>query len=331
MQRQGTQASAEADGDAIAQRGSTRRRLLVGAGGVAAGAAVLASPGARTAAAATATCEPRYLRYRAADEARPYAKYMKPHVDPPQPHVPEAIARGPVPAAQIPTRSNLAADMHRSGYSAVETGYGQLPNGELWVACLTDMPGVEPQMWDWWFGWHSKESARYKLWHPDAHAYADLRYDRADAAGLTDQQKYRGNTSYVDEVIDGHLDQLAISFTDPRRFGVDPAKFDGTAICGTVGTALVPVNVGMLCHQVRRTATGAEMRSRFYLNVAGTRSLDLSAIACAIKRGISLPRSVTFDLRFGAALLRHCGEEMNHLAQFLPELHAEFSQAPATT
>ncbi len=305
--------------------GPTRRRLLVGGGGIAAGAALLASPGARTAAAASASCEPRYLRYRAADEARPYAKYMKPHVDPPQPHVPEAIARGPVAPALIPARSALAADMHTPGYSAVETGYGKLANGEIWVACLTDMPRVSPEMWDWWFGWHSKESARYKLWHPDAHAYAGLRYDRADAAGLTDQQKYRGNTSYVDESIDGHMDQLAIAFTDPRRFGVDPARFDGTAVCGTVGTALLPVNVGILCHQVRRTATGSEMRSRFYLNVAGTRSLDAAAIACAVKRGISLPRSITFDLRFGAALLRHCGEEMNHLAQFLPELHAEFS------
>ncbi len=309
----------------LTPQGTTRRRLLAGAGGVAAGAAILASPAARTAAAATATCESRYLYYRAADAAKPYAKYMKPHVDPPQAHVPEAIARGPVAQALIPTRSGLGADMHTAGYSPVETGYGRLRNGEIWVACLTDMPRVTPEMWDWWFGWHSKESARYKLWHPDAHAYAGLRYDRADTPGLTDQQRYRGNTSYVDEVIGGHLDQLAISFTDPRRFGVDPAKFDGTAICGTVGTALVPVNVGVLCHQVRRTATGSEMRSRFYLNVAGTRSLDTSSIACAIKRGVSLPQGVTFDLRFGAALLRHCGEEMNHLAQFLPELYAEFS------
>ena len=308
-----------------APKGSTRRRLLLGAGGVTAGAAILASPGARAAAAATATCESRYLHYRAADQARPYAKYMKDHVDPPQAQVPEAIARGPVAAAKIPTRSALAADMHRAGYSEVETGYGQLPNGEIWVACLTDMPRVEPEMWDWWFGWHSKESARYKLWHPDAHAYAALRYDRADAAGLSDLEKYRGNTSYVDEIIGGHLDQLAIAFTDPRRFGVDPSKFDGTAVCGTVGTALVPVNVGMLCHQVRRTEHGAEMRSRFYLNVAGTRALDVNAIACAVKRGVSLPQSIQFDLRFGAALLRHCGEEMNHLAQFLPELYAEFS------
>ncbi len=37
------------------------------------------------------------------------------------------------------------------------------------VACATDMPGVRPQMIDWWFGWHVSDHQRYKLWHPRAH------------------------------------------------------------------------------------------------------------------------------------------------------------------
>lgn len=287
---------------------------------------MLGSPLLRAAdAGAAGSCEARYLYYRAADRAKPYAKYMKDHTDPPQPHVPEAVARGPVPRAQVPPRMRLAGEMHDPGYSAIETGYGQLANGELWVACLTDMPRVSPEMWDWWFGWHSSESARYKLWHPDAHAYAGIREDRTGRTSLSDQQKYRNNVSYVDEYIGGRLDQLAINFLTPSRFGIDPTRFDGTVICGTVGTALAPVNVGLLCHQVRRTATGSEMRSRFYLNVPGTRSIDAGAIGCAIARGVVLPRSITFDLKFGAGLLQHCGEEMNHLAGFLPELYAEFS------
>jgi hypothetical protein len=304
---------------------TTRRRLLAGGSAVAAGATVLASPTARAAATA-AKCEPRYLHYRSADEAQPYAKYMKPHTDPPQPHVPEAVARGPVAPGLIPARRGLAADINTAGYSTVETGYGRLPTGEIWVSCLTAMPRVTPEMWDWWFGWHSKESARYKLWHPDAHAYAALRQDRTGRDDLTDLQKYRNNISYVDEAIGGHMDQLAISFTNPGRFGVDTTTFDGTAICGYVGTALVPVNIGLLCHQVRRTAGGSEMRSRFYLNVPGVRALDASSIACAVKRGVAPPKNLIFDLPFGAALLKHCGEEMNHLSQFLPELYEEFSK-----
>lgn len=296
----------------------TRRTLLAGG---AAAAAALSAPSV----AAAARCEPRYLHYRDADWARPYAKYMKAHTDPPQPHVPAAIARGGVPTSQVPRVRDLADDIHTAGYSPVETGYGRLRTGEVWVACLTDMPRVEPEMWDWWFAWHSTESARYKLWHPDAHAYAALRIDRSGRTDLSDVEKYRDDTSYVDEVIGGHLDQLAITFKDPARYGIDLRRFDGTAICGTVGTALVPVDIGVLCHQVRRTPTGSEMRSRFYLNVPGLRRYDARSVACAFKRGVSFPESVVFDVRFGAALLRHCGEEMNHLAQFLPELYAEFS------
>ena len=304
----------------------TRRRLLRSGAAGATGLAVAASPLTRGAsAAATATCEARYLGYRAADLAQPYAKYMKAQVDPPQAHVAPALSAGPTPASQIPPRSRVVAELQQPGYRPIETGYGKLASGEIWVACLTDMPRVDPAMWDWWFAWHSAESARYKLWHPEAHAYADLRLDRSARTGLTDREKYVNDTSYVDEAIGGHMDQLAISFQDPARYGFTPGAIDGTVICGTVGTALLPVNVGVLFHQVRRTATGSEMRSRFYLNVSGTRGLDTNAIACAVRRGAILPQQVLFDVKYGAALLRHCAEEMNHLAQFLPELHAEFS------
>ncbi|MEH3054081.1 MAG: hypothetical protein PGN13_08775 [Patulibacter minatonensis] len=280
------------------------------------------------AASAAATCEPRYLHYRPADEAKPYAKYMKAHVDAPQQQVLDALANGPVPTAQVPTRRTLAAELQSPGYAPIETGYGKTASGEIWVACLTRMPRVRPEMWDWWFGWHSRESARYKLWHPDAHAYAGLKEDRSAQASLTDRQRFIGNVSYVDEVIGDHLDQLAIGFRDPGAFGVDASKVDGTIIAGTVGTVLAPVNIGLLFHEVRRVPGGSEMRSRFYLNVAGLRAFDTAAFACALQRGFSPPQGITFDTAFGAALMRHCGEEMNHLAQFLPELYAEFRGTP---
>lgn len=307
------------------KRSLSRRRLLGTGAGI--GVATLASQPLVQAAGAATKCEPRYLHQRPGDENLPYAKYMKPHTDPPQPHVPAAIAAGPVPTKDVPSRRTVGAEFALPGYAPIETGFGKNAAGEIWVACLTDMPGVTPEMWDWWFGWHSKESARYRLWHPDAHAYAALKVDRADTPGLTDKQRYLGNTSYVDEYIGTRLDQLAIAFQDPGRYGIDKSSYDGTVICGTVGTALAPVNVGLLFHQVRRTATGSEMRSRFWLNVAGTRNLDLNAVACAVSRGLVLPSSIVFDTKFGAALLRHCGEEMNHLAQFLPELYAEFGSS----
>lgn len=296
-----------------------RRRLL--AAGAGAAAALAMGP---RAASAAARCEPRYLHYRPADAAQPYAKYMKARVDPPQRQVVDALAAGPVPTERVPTRRTLAAELQSPGYAPIETGYGKTASGEIWVACLTRMPRVQPEMWDWWFGWHSRESARYKLWHPEAHAYSGLKEDRSGRPGLTDRERFIGNVSYVDEIIGGHLDQLAIGFRDPGAFGVDASKVDGTIIAGTVGTVLAPVNIGLLFHEVRRVPGGSEMRSRFYLNVAGLRAFDTAAFSCAVSRGISPPQGLTFDTAFGAGLLQHCGEEMNHLAQFLPELCAEF-------
>ena len=46
-----------------------------------------------------------------------------------------------------------------------ENGCGRLSDGGLRVSVRTDMPGVTPAMWEWWFGWHGSDARRYKLWH----------------------------------------------------------------------------------------------------------------------------------------------------------------------
>ena len=58
------------------------------------------------------------------------------------------------------------------GYQQTENGYGVLDDGGYQVSVRTDMPGVTPRMWSWWFGWHGCDTRRYKLWHPRAHLSA---------------------------------------------------------------------------------------------------------------------------------------------------------------
>ena len=70
-------------------------------------------------------------------------------------------------------------------------------------------------MWDWWFGWHGRDSSRYKLWHPDAHRFSAMAEDRSADRSLDDRQRYVGNVSFVDEYVGGTLHQLAIRFVDP--------------------------------------------------------------------------------------------------------------------
>lgn len=269
-------------------------------------------------------CEPRYQGYRDADWAKPYAHFFTPKVDQPQPQVFEAIDAGPLPSRMVPSRAQTIRMLNSPETAEVETGYGRTSRGEVFVACLTAMPGVTPAMWDWWFGWHSDQSAKYKLWHPEAHRYVGIKRNRVDVAGLTDRQRYVGNVSYPDEVIGGALNQLAISFVEPSSFGIDVSRVGGTAICARVGTPLAPVDIGLLVHQVRPVPGGSQMRSRFYLNVPHLGGFDAAALGCAVKRGLVLPSAIVFPVEFGAELLRHSGEEMNHLAQRLPDLYAEF-------
>lgn len=57
------------------------------------------------------------------------------------------------------------------GYLPGEFGVFHLPSGGLSVANLTKMPGVTPEMFDWWFAWHGLDPMRYVIWDKDDHYY----------------------------------------------------------------------------------------------------------------------------------------------------------------
>ena len=57
------------------------------------------------------------------------------------------------------------------GYLPGEFGMYALPDGGTMIANLTDMPGVTPEMFDWWFAWHGLDSFRYTIWDKDDHYY----------------------------------------------------------------------------------------------------------------------------------------------------------------
>lgn len=200
-------------------------------------------------------------------------------------------------------------------------------DGMLVVCCLTDLPGNTPEMWDWWFGWHSVSAERYRLWHPEDHVWAGVSDDRRTRPNLRD--RYIDVESYVDErIATPEVLKLTISFRRPASFGLEEAKVDklGTAICARAGIRGTPMNTGRLIHLVRRTPTGAEMLSRFWLGdieaqiplIGGALSPLLNTRARRLKL---LPDQA------GLNLLRHCAKEMNHLGSLLPELHARFAES----
>ncbi|WP_432022605.1 DAPG hydrolase family protein [Streptomyces parvus] len=284
--------------------------------------------------------EPRYLGYRGEDLDQPYAKYFRPDCLPVQDHVREALIAGMAPTEYAYGLKDAAGVMSRSGYHKMETGWTRVPGGTM-ISVLTDMPNVTAQMWDWWFGWHSCESARYKLWHPDAHQFTAVGENRSNDRTLTDRQRYTDNVSYADEYVGGTMQRLAIRFLTPTRLGFDDPAPGNTVICARVGLSQYPVALGWLIHQIRPTEHGCEMRSRFFLN--DSRMLDLPAHSApgrgtplltgkaSRKLGDSvLPRVIpkVIGPTIGYDMAFHCASEMNHLASFLPALHAEFNGTP---
>ncbi|MBW2241508.1 MAG: hypothetical protein JRH01_05935 [Deltaproteobacteria bacterium] len=255
---------------------------------------------------------------------KPYERFFRWELDPLPDHVEQVLRQGEAKPSDVLPRSDVNR-LLEPGYLPLETGWASLSDGTSHVAVLTRFPGATGEMIDWWFGWHGAETERYKLWHPQAHLFTQLRYERSDVAGLSDRQKYIGNTSYVDEYVGPAIHRLAISFHEPRDFGLAEHSFKeagvSTAICARVGFSDRPVDTGYLVHLIRETPEGCEMRSRFWIGEVRVRNLREGnpidrVLGTRFARRSLIPRRLSRDL------LVHCAEEMNHLASFLPELFA---------
>ena len=263
---------------------------------------------------------------------RPYERFFRWELGPLPDPVEQALASGEANVDDVLPRSDVNRLLD-PGYLPLETGYASLPDGTGHVAVLTQFPNASGEMIDWWFGWHGAETERYKLWHPQAHLFCQMRNRRAQEAHLTDRQKYVGNTSYVDEYVGSDIFRLSIRFHEPFDFGLAEDSFKdagvSTAICARVGFSDRPVDTGYLIHLIRDTSQGCEMRSRFWLGEAHLRVLPEKNPIDRVLR-TRLLRRMLMPERLGRNLLIHCAEEMNHLASFLPTLFAQESGGGST-
>lgn len=254
----------------------------------------------------------------------PFETYLNPTIKP----IADAVALG---KQQSPLDSHFfipfyaATDLMKPGYFEVENGYCLNTDGSVFVSVLTEMPRVTPVMWHWWFGWHGDDSRKYKLWHPLAHT--DIYWQDS----VVGRQAYIDRVSIVTESIGSNSDKAAIQFKRPSIVGLpnfDDDSADVVYIVAQLGLPRIPLNYGWLIHQVRKTETGAEMRSRFWLGgqyVVARDGYRHFSIAAAIARRV---RKV--PVRFGNDMMVHCAEEMAHLAAFLPDLYADYNQHKAS-
>ena len=206
-----------------------------------------------------------------------------------------------------------ANDMLRPGYLPFESGYQELEDGKWVVAGLTRMPGCRAKMVDWWFSWLG-DISWYRLWHPTDHVYSGWE-NRVDG-------KYIGASHLVHEYLagkDGPLYKLRVDFHDPAEtFDRERYRASGAlAVCARPGLLEAPFHVGRMCHFVRDTDYGCEMRSRFWLGIISHRDLTITLPEARVRQ----MRTENLNAEFARRLHQHSVEEMGYLAEILPTLY----------
>lgn len=226
----------------------------------------------------------------------PLYKYYKREITPVLPEVFQQIMTGTFDDSKV----LLFKDKDKlfdSGYLPGEFGVFRLPGGGYSVANKTDMPGVTPEMFDWWFAWHGLDPMRYTIWDKEDHYYCKTRNPEiALNEKLSMKERYWHTTHDVKEsMMEGApVTELVLHFLPPEEMGFDKEKlaaFDGTIVC----------TPGMV-HFLRPTGQGSELRTRFWFD----------------------DPSIPFDEMAARALLVHNVKEYTHLAKILPELYEEF-------
>ena len=172
------------------------------------------------------------------------------------------------------------------------------------------MPGCRAKMIDWWFSWLG-DTQWYRLWHPTDHIYSGWE-DRVEG-------RYVGASHIVHEHFagaDGPLHKLRISFHDPEEI-FDKAQYRASghfAVCARPGPLEAPISTGRMCHFIRDTDYGCEMRSRFWLGTISHRDPTVAIPEAQVRE----MRKANLDHEFARRLHQHCVEEMGYLAEIYP-------------
>ena len=253
----------------------------------------------------------------AEDRAHSYAKYYDLPIAPIPAEKLAILQAGPMnpkDALAIERRN----DLFLPGYLPCEIGYCIMPDGTGFIANRTDMPGVTPEMFEWWFAWHALEDLRYRIWDPEDHFYArQQNREKVLDSSVPMRERTWGTVHEVLEDIGGGTEKLILDFQYPRALGYDEEKV-GTSACASMMCAFVysPQPGGMVAimtHMVREIKGGVELRSRFWIGWG---------LADGEVRKL-LPEGVQAPLDAVKGLFAHNLKEYGQLATILPKVYAE--------
>ncbi len=245
------------------------------------------------------------------EKAGPLYKYFVRDMVEADPAIYAAVQLPADPATALgPEEMNRLFD---DGDLELELGYCNLPNGTAVLCNKTFMPGVTPEMFDFWFAWHGCEAMRYKIWnHHQHYSVQTLNPEKAMDKSLSLKERYWDTTHDIIEDVGNGPQRIFINFRNPADIGFDPEKlktFKGTIVCS--GNEKSPT---IMVHFLRPVEGGCELRSRFWM---GYHVVDG-------KPQKFLPDGARLPLDGVKSLLMHNIKEFTHLAAILPEVYAEF-------
>ena len=191
----------------------------------------------------------------------------------------------------------------------------RLPDATYLVAVRTPMPEVKADMVRWWFSDFLQTTEHYNWWHPKDHVWMDWENKKPG--------ENTGSSHLVHEYIGGELSKLRIQFVNSAEFfGYEVNDENTFVICARVGLLEEDINIAKMCHVVRNTADGAEMRTRFWLGHVAKRegNKTISSIQGFIGN-TALARLLVVEKQSAEDLKRHAKEEMKYLADLLPQLY----------
>lgn len=196
-----------------------------------------------------------------------------------------------------------------------QIGFGIMQDGTGFVCNTTYMPGVTPDMLDWWFPWHSVGSdLRYKIWDPEDHYFA--RADRVDYVcnpAVPMHQKTWGVGHYILEDVGPGPEFVKLNFMRPADFGYDESAI-GTDTCSSLVCAVGEGScAAAMTHKWYPFQDGVLFCSRFWI---GMGKKD-GTIASILPEGVSLPPMIP------QGLFAHNIKEFTNLAAILPAVYAE--------
>ncbi len=197
-----------------------------------------------------------------------------------------------------------------------KTEVRRLPDASYLVAVRTPMLGVKAEMVRWWFADFLNTTEHYTWWHPEDHVWMDWENKKPG--------EVIGSSHLVHEYIGSELSKLRIQFIDSSEFfGFDPNNKDTFVICAKVGLLEEEINTAKMCHVVRNTETGAEMRSRFWLGHVAKRDGNKTIRSFeGFVGNMALVRLFLIEQQVNPADLKlHAIEEMTYLAELLPSLY----------